>query len=87
MKPQVGHAGQLQLGPQGRIVIPADIRRQLGLAPGDTLIARIEDDRLVIEKPDAIVRRLRARFAALPAGTDLAAELIAERRLEGSREA
>ena len=35
---------------------------------------------------EAIVRRLRERFAHLPPGVSLADELIAERRQEASRE-
>jgi len=54
---------EVQLGAQGRLVIPAKLRKALGLKPGDRLIARQEDDRLVLEKAGAIERRLRALFA------------------------
>jgi hypothetical protein len=40
----------------------------------------------VVADEDAIVRRLKARFAHLPPGVSLADELIAERRQEASRE-
>ena len=42
-------ATPLQVGPQGRIVIPAAVRQSLGIEPGDTLVARVEDGRLVLE--------------------------------------
>lgn len=77
----------LRLGSQGRLVIPAELRRRLGLEPGTELVARIEEGRLVLEPPDNVLRRLRQRFAALPEGTDLAGELIAERRREAAAEA
>lgn len=77
---------EVQLGPQGRLVIPAPLRRRLGFEPGDTLVARLEDDRLVLEKQESIKRRLKARFAGVPAGKSLAKELLAERREEATRE-
>jgi AbrB family looped-hinge helix DNA binding protein len=76
---------EVHLGPQGRLVIPAPLRRRLGLETGDTLIARLEEGRLVLEKPEVIKRRLKARFAQLPQGTSLAAELLTERREEAKR--
>ncbi|MBW8877435.1 MAG: AbrB/MazE/SpoVT family DNA-binding domain-containing protein [Acidobacteria bacterium] len=77
---------RVPVGPQGRLVIPSEIRRQLGIAPGDVLIAFIEDERLVLEKREAVLQRLRRRFAHIPAGVSLADELISERRSESKRE-
>lgn len=76
----------VKLGPQGRLVIPANLRRQLGLEEGEALVARIENGRLVLEKPAQVLARLRARFARLPQGKSLANELLEERRLEAQRE-
>ncbi len=78
---------EVQLGPQGRLVIPARLRRSLGFESGDSLIARIEEGRLILEKAETIKRRLKSRFAHLPPTTSLAEELIAERREEAKREA
>jgi AbrB family looped-hinge helix DNA binding protein len=77
---------ELKVGRQGRIVIPAQIRAQLGLEEGSRLNARVEDDRLVLETPLAALERLRREFRAGAAGRDLVAELIAERRAEARRE-
>lgn len=77
----------IQLGSQGRLVIPAPLRRSLGFASGDHLIARIEEGRLVLEKAGMIKQRLKNRFARLPSTTSLAEELIAERREAAKREA
>jgi AbrB family looped-hinge helix DNA binding protein len=74
------------VGPQGRLVIPSEIRRQLGIAPGDVLIAIVEDQRLLLEKRDVVLQRLRRRFAHIPAGVSLANEVVAERRAEGRGE-
>jgi hypothetical protein len=58
----------------------------LGFGPDDRLIGRLEDDRLILEKREAIRRRLKDRFARLPVGKSLASELLAERRREAERE-
>lgn len=76
----------MRLGKQGRLVIPAVLRRALGLRPGDRLIARQEGDRIVLEKREEILSRVKRRFAVVPAQVDLAEELIAERRAEAKRE-
>ena len=44
-----------------------------------------EDGRLLLEKREAVLRRLRQRFAHIPAGVSLADELISERRTESGR--
>ncbi len=77
---------EVRLGVQGRLVIPAALRKSLGFEPGDTLIARIEDGRLVLEKLDTVQRRLKARFSHLGKDTSLADELMAERREEAKWE-
>lgn len=77
---------EVQLDLQGRLVIPAQLRRSLGFESGDSLIARTEDGRLILEKAETIKQRLKSRFAHLPQTTSLAEELIADRREEVKRE-
>lgn len=77
---------EVTVGPQGRLVVPAALRRQLGIEAGDVLIARAYDDRLVLERREAILSRARDRYAGLPADVSLADELIARRREESKRE-
>jgi len=77
---------RIQIGPQGRVVIPAALRRAVGMNVGDTLIARIDDGRIVLEKTSVVVGRLRERFRAIPADVSLADELIADRRAEARAE-
>ena len=77
---------EVRLDGQGRLVIPASLRKSLGFEPGDTLVARLEDGRLVLEKLETIQRRLKARFSHLEKGISLADELIAERREEAKRD-
>ena len=77
---------EVSLGRQGRLVIPAALRRSLGLSEGGTLMARQEEGRLVPEKPEASKQRLRARFARVPAERQLVDDLLAERRQQALRE-
>ena len=76
----------VSLGRQGRLVIPAQLRRSLGLEEGDRLVARQEANRLVLEKPEQIKQRLKERFAQVPAARRLVDELICERREENRQE-
>ncbi|MBF0171510.1 MAG: AbrB/MazE/SpoVT family DNA-binding domain-containing protein [Nitrospinae bacterium] len=80
------NALELTIGPQGRVVIPAPMRKAMGIGAGDALVAHLEEDRLVLEKADAVKRRLKGRFSAVDAGVSLAGELIADRREESARE-
>lgn len=76
----------VNVGPQGRIVIPARIRRELGLDEGTSLALRMEGGRLILESRDEVLRRLRRRYARVAGKTRLSDELIRERRLEAKRE-
>jgi AbrB family looped-hinge helix DNA binding protein len=75
----------LKVGPQGRLVIPANLRRSLNLQAGIELVARAEDGQLVLETLDNLRRRLRERYQGTRS-TSMADELIAERRQEALRE-
>ena len=77
---------EIHLGCQGRLVIPAPLRRSLELVEGDKLILREEDGRLVLEKQETIKQRLKARFNKVPKERSLADELIAERREAAKKE-
>ena len=77
---------EVRVGPQGRLVVPIALRRELRIENGERLIARTEDGRLIFERPEAIIARLQQMFAdAVPRNVSLADELIAERRQEALR--
>ena len=80
------HKNEVQVGAQGRLVIPAALRKALNLKPGDRLIARKEGDRLVLERRESIEKRLWEMFSQIPKEVSLVDELIAERRAEAQRE-
>ncbi|WP_287128161.1 AbrB/MazE/SpoVT family DNA-binding domain-containing protein [Candidatus Cyanaurora vandensis] len=77
---------EVHLGRQGRLVIPVALRQILGFEEGDTLVAREEAGRLVLEKQAMVKQRLKARFAQVPKERSLVDELIAERREAAKRE-
>jgi AbrB family looped-hinge helix DNA binding protein len=77
---------EVKIGPQGRLVIPASLRRTLGIQPGQKMVAKAEEGRLILETKEQILSRLQSRFAHVPKSVSLADELIAERRLESKRE-
>jgi len=56
----------LLLDRNGRVVIPASLRRVLNLKPGDRLVAWVEKDRLIVRPRAELVRDLRARFRRRP---------------------
>jgi AbrB family looped-hinge helix DNA binding protein len=71
----------------GRLIVPAAIRRQLGIRPGDRLHLRIENGELRISTWQKAVDRVQEMLAGYRSGADeeLASEtLIRERREEGS---
>jgi AbrB family looped-hinge helix DNA binding protein len=71
----------------GRIVIPARLRKELGLRTGDPVILDVEDGALRVRSLDAAIARAQELVAQyVPADVSLADELIRERREEAARE-
>jgi AbrB family looped-hinge helix DNA binding protein len=79
--------GQSRLNESGRIVIPAEIRRKMGLTAGDTLLFSMEGDVLRIESHRTRIRRIQESMRSLISPDRcLSDELIADRREEARRE-
>ncbi|HZN11044.1 MAG TPA: AbrB/MazE/SpoVT family DNA-binding domain-containing protein [Blastocatellia bacterium] len=71
----------------GRLVIPAEYRRRLGLEPGDEVIMRIEDGELrILTRAEAVKRAQAVVRQHVKKGRSLVDELSAERRAEAARE-
>lgn len=77
--------GVVSVGPKGRVVIPAGIRRELGIREGSELVALVEGEAVVLVPRSGIKNRLRSIFTATKAS--MSDELIEERRAEAAREA
>lgn len=76
----------LVVGQQGRIVIPAEVRKQLGLSPGDRLHLHLAGSRLVLERPQDALSELRRLGTTVPRARSLVDELLAERRAAATAE-
>ena len=75
-----------RMGSGGRLVIPAAIRKALGLAPGDEIVLVIEQGELrVFSARHAALRAQALVRPHVPKGTSLVEELLAERRDESQR--
>lgn len=81
----VARTERLTIGPQGRLVIPAAMRHHLGLEPGSVVLVRLEGNALKLERQEAVLDRLRARYARAAGGPSVVDELLAERREDGRR--
>jgi len=71
----------------GRIVLPAKIRKSMGLKPGSTLVMWLKDGILQVESHEERIRRVQQEFSRFSKPGVLASdELVAERREEAQRE-
>src|SRR5450631_398478 len=76
----------LVLGQQSCLVIPAEVRAALGLAPGDRLHLHLAGPRLVLERQQDAVVELRGLASDVPKSRSFVEELLAERRLAAATE-
>ena len=72
---------RVQVGEKGRLVIPAAMRKALGIDAGTTVELRYEDNELRISTMRSRLRRAQEHVRRLvPPGVSLSEELSAERR-------
>ncbi|HYG62772.1 MAG TPA: AbrB/MazE/SpoVT family DNA-binding domain-containing protein [Thermoanaerobaculia bacterium] len=72
-----------RLGEGGRLVIPAEYRKALGIDTGDELVLVLEDQSLRVLTPREGIRRAQALVRSyIPKGRRLSEELVRERRQE-----
>ena len=72
----------------GRLVVPAALRQELGMPKGGRLIASIRDGALVFEPFDVAMRRVQmiARSYLKPGDGSVVEEFLADRRREARQE-
>ena len=72
----------------GRVLIPVEIRKSLGMKPGATVtITEGPSGRIVLEPATALLREAQDYFRSIaPADVLWSDELVAERRKEARRE-
>lgn len=71
----------------GKLVIPAQFRRELGMNVGDTVVLEVADGELrVRSRSFALANARRLMRQLVPEGVNLSDELIADRRAEAAVE-
>lgn len=74
--------------PNGRLVLPANMRRQLGVERGGQIVAEIDGDVVRLTTADRSLDEARALFLSFVTDpASLADEVIADRRAEAALEA
>jgi AbrB family looped-hinge helix DNA binding protein len=85
--PEVSARVWTKIGEGGRVVIPAEIRRLIGVKEGDRILLLVEDGELhVITVSQGIKRAQELARPYIRPGVSIVDELIAERRAEVARE-
>lgn len=79
---------RVHVGERGRVVLPAEVRRALGVERGDVLAIELDESQRTLRVRTAaeVARSARGMLRDLAPGADLTAELIADRRAEAARE-
>jgi AbrB family looped-hinge helix DNA binding protein len=78
-----------KLSKGGRVVVPVEYRKALGVQEGDDLILRLEEGEVRISTPASALKQaqdLVRRYVSPEQERSLAEELIAERRQEARNE-
>jgi bifunctional DNA-binding transcriptional regulator/antitoxin component of YhaV-PrlF toxin-antitoxin module len=76
------------LGPKGRVLLPAEVRKAMELEEGDVITGWLNDGELRMHSHLRGLRKIRSEAASTAASTVYASdELIAERRAEAAKEA
>ena len=76
-----------KLGEGGRLVIPVEYRRELGVETGDELVLLLEYHSIRVLTPHEAIRRAQAIIRSyIPEGSRLSDELIEDRRRDAERE-
>jgi bifunctional DNA-binding transcriptional regulator/antitoxin component of YhaV-PrlF toxin-antitoxin module len=71
----------------GRLVVPVELRRELGLQTGSDVVLDVVNGALRVRTMEQVVKDAQAMMRRyVPEGVSLVDELIADRRAEAARE-
>lgn len=70
----------------GKVVIPAELRREFGFNDGDSLVFERDGDQLVLKSYQQVIREIQARVKELIKVPFTVDDFIAEKRAEAERE-
>lgn len=78
---------EVTVNPQGRVTIPAEVRRAAGLQPGETAYLHVENGAVILENRATYAARIRREVARQWTGDgSVVDELVTDRRAEAARE-
>ena len=79
----------VKMAENGRLILPATLRSEVGLPDGGDFLARVENGVVILEPHKKALERVRSlvrQYAPAEEGVNVVDELIAERHVEASRE-
>lgn len=77
----------ITMAANGRLVVPAPLRSEIGMPEGGALVMSVQDGKLVLEPYRLVLERVRAEVRRyIPEDVDLAEDLSRDRREEAARE-
>ena len=76
---------EIQIDTQGHLVIPVELMQAVNFGR-NSVVARVDGERLILEKRETVKQRVRQRFANIPVELSLVDELIAARRRDADLE-
>lgn len=77
---------RVKIGTSGRLIVPAKLRKEIGLSDGITVVIETVEGVLRIRKMEDVIRTAQERLKKYFGGTSLSKELISERREEAKKE-
>lgn len=81
------HRIPVKLGEGGRVVIPADVRKALGMEVGDELVLHMEDEKLILMTRKQAIHYVQEEMSKYDVGKRvLSEELLQERKSEAKNE-
>lgn len=77
----------VEVGANGEIVLPEQMRRQLGIEPGTRVLLELDDDEVRVLTRETSVKRMQEQLRpSLEGKPSMVDELLAERRREAEQE-
>ncbi len=79
----------VRMADNGRLVLPAALRAEVGFSDGGDFLARVENGVIILEPHEKALERIRnlvRQYAPAADGISVADELIAERHAEAGHE-
>ena len=87
MQHQTEIKARCKIDPAGRILIPADVRQQLNIVPGDEVFLEVHDGQMTVSTFQAVLRELQQEIGQrAKLGGSVVDELLTERKAEADRE-